>query len=147
MVARRLVRRAGQRRVLLGLGLLRTLGLGFLRLAPAGGGGLAVIIGAETLLLFCAGIFNPTFGTYRMEVTADDYMARVFAAWSISNKFVQPAFIAVSGLVATAIGVRATLGVLAALVIAGAGFLPWRNPVRGRPVSETGADERLTVPP
>ena len=147
MVARRLVRRAGQRRVLLGFGLARTLWFGFLPLAPAGGAGLGVIIGAETLLLFCAGIFNPTFGTYRMEVTADDYMARVFAAWSISNKFVQPAFIAVSGLVATVIGVRSTLGVLAAVVIAGAGFLPWRNPDRGRPVSATAADERLAVPP
>jgi len=147
LLAKRLVERAGQRRVLLGFGLARTLWLGLLPLAPAGGAGLALIIGAEALLLLCAGVFNPTFGTYRMAVTADAFMARVFAAWSISNKFVQPAFIAVSGLVATVIGVRATLGVLAALLVAGAGFLPWRAPVAAQPVSDPAADERRIVRP
>lgn len=130
LLARRLVERAGQRRVLLAFGAARTLWLGLIPLAPAGTAGLTVIIVSETLLLVCAGIFNPTFGTYRMAVTDDGFMARVFATWSISNKFVQPVFIAVSGLVAAAVGVRPTLAVVAVVLVGSAAFLPWRTRVQ-----------------
>jgi predicted MFS family arabinose efflux permease len=147
MLAKGLVRRTGQRGVLLAFGLARTLWLGLLPLAPAGGDGLVVIIVAETLLLLCAGIFNPTFATYRMQVTEDAYMARVFSAWSVSSRGVQPIFIAVSGLLATAVGVRSTLTVLAVVLLSSAAFLPWRTPVRGRPVGEIDAADRPTRPP
>lgn len=147
MLAKRLVGRLGERRVLLGFGAARTLWLGLIAVAPAGPWGLVVIIASDTVLLVCAGIFNPTFGTYRMTVTADRFMARVVSAWSISSKSAQPLFIAVSGLVAAVIGVRLTLGALAVVLVGSAAFLPWRTPVRGRPVSDGEADERLGVRP
>ena len=83
--------------MLLGFGAGRTLWLGLIPLAPHGTGGLVLIIVSETLLLFCAGAFNPTFTTYRMNATGDDHMARVNAAWSISSKSAQPAFITAGG--------------------------------------------------
>lgn len=52
--------------------------------------GLVVIILAETGLLLAAGVFNPSFVTYRMCATQDGYMSRVVAAWSISSKTIQP---------------------------------------------------------
>jgi hypothetical protein len=72
-----------------------------------------------------------------MIVTEDRFLARVVAAWSISSESAQPLFIAVSGLVAATAGVRLTLG--------GSVLLPWRTPVRGRPVSVGSVDERVDV--
>jgi MFS family permease len=137
MLASRLVGRLGERRVLLGFGAARTLWLALIAVAPAGLAGLTVIIVSETFLLLCAGIFNPTFSTYRMTVTEDRFMARVGSAWSISSKSVQPVFIVVSGLVAAAVGVRLTLAALAVVLVGSAAFLPWRTP--------EGAGARLAV--
>jgi MFS family permease len=129
LLAKRLVRRAGERRVLLIFGVARTLWLGLLALAPAGTAGLVVIIVSETVLLLCAGIFNPTFGSYRMSVTEDGFMARVFAAWSISNKCVQPVFIAAGGLLTAFTGVRVAVGAFAVVLVSSAALLPWRSRV------------------
>ncbi|CCF64758.1 MFS transporter [Nocardia cyriacigeorgica] len=127
MCAPRLVAAFGERAVLLGFGLLRTLWLAPLLLAGPNTLGLVLIIATETLLLFCAGVFNPVFTTFRMNNTVDGLMARVGTAWSISSKCAQPVFIAVGGLLAAAAGLRCAIAVAAIVVIASSLLLPWRH--------------------
>lgn len=88
-------------------------------------GGLAVIVCADTGTLVFAGIFNPTFTTYRMNATEDSFMARVTSSWSISSKSVYPAFIAGGGLLSIAIGIRGGLAVAGVLCLASVPLLPW----------------------
>ena len=97
-------------------------------MAPHGTGGLFVIILSDSLLLLCAGAFNPTFATYRMNATSDDHMARVNAAWSISSKAIQPVFIAAAGLLAAATSPRTAIAVAASVLLASVILLPWRTP-------------------
>ncbi|WP_258081030.1 MFS transporter [Nocardia nova] len=123
----RLVARFGRRAVLLGSGTLRTCWMGLLLIAGPSTRGLLVILSAETLLLLCAGVFNPIFATYRMNCTTDDHMSRVRTAWSISSKSVQPAFIALGGLIAGATSTRVAIGCATAAVLASSALLPWRQ--------------------
>ena len=142
-----LARRYGSRPVLLASGVARSLWLGLVPLAPHGTGGLVLITVSDTLLLACAGVFNPTFVTYRMDATSDAHMARVNAAWAVSSKSVQPLFIAAAGLLATATSVRTALAVAALTLAASALLLPWRADkagagtaaIRGDQWSRTGA--------
>lgn len=137
LVARPLTRRYGGRRVLLVAGVAKALPLVLVPLAPPGPAGLALITLGEFLIIACAGAFNPTFATFRMRATEDGYLARVFAAWSISTRVAQPACIAAGGLLAAATSVRTALFVLAAVLLTSAALLPWRapaaDPARPRP--------------
>lgn len=123
----RLARSFGDHTVLLVFGVLRTLWLGFIAMAPSGTTGLIVIIVAESLLLFSAGVFNPTFVTYRMRATADSHMARVTTAWSISSKTVQPIFIVAGGVLAAMTTTRFAIGTAAVLLLCSGLLLPWRD--------------------
>ncbi len=125
-----LTRRYGQRRVLLAAGAARAPWLLLYPLAPHGLAGLAIIMTADTALLTCAGVFNPVFATYRMEVTADAYMARVRTAWGISAKTVQPLCILGGGGLAALTGVRTTLLIAGLACVASAALLPYRTPAR-----------------
>ena len=128
LAARPLTRRYGGRRVLLGSGVARALPLVLMPLAPAGLAGLALITLGQFLIIVGASAFNPTFATYRMRTVEDAYLARVFAAWSISTRVAQPAAIAAAGLLAAATSVRTALFVLAGIVLTSAALLPWRAP-------------------
>ena len=129
MCTPRLTRRFGDRTVLLTFGVLRTLWLGILPLAPVGTTGLVVIIVADFLLLFSAGVFNPTFVTHRMRATADTHMSRVTTAWSISSRTVQPLFIVAGGALAAATSPRFALATAAIVLLTSGLLLPWRaNP-------------------
>ena len=126
-----LTRRFGQRRVLLVAGALRGPWILMMPFAPHGLGGLAVICCSYTGLLFFAGIFNPAFSTYRMNVTEDDFMARVTSSWSISSKSVQPVFIAVGGLLCLVVSIQVTLAIAGMLCLASLTLLPWRGALTG----------------
>jgi MFS family permease len=128
LLARPLTRRYGGRRVLLTAGVAKALPLVLVPLAPAGPAGLALITLGQFLLIAAAGAYNPTFATYRMQTVEDGYLARVFAAWSISSRVAQPACIAAGGLLAAATSVRTALFVLAGVVLTSAALLPWRSP-------------------
>jgi MFS family permease len=117
----------GERTVLLGFGTLRTCWMGLLLTAGPDTVGLVMIVTAETLLLVCAGVFNPVFTAYRMNRVADDHMARVGAAWSISAKSFQPVFIALGGFIAAATSIRAAIGCAAVALLASSLLLPWRK--------------------
>ncbi|WP_405159615.1 MFS transporter [Nocardia sp. NBC_01499] len=127
LLTSRLVARVGERTVLLGFGVLRTCWMGFLVLAGPGLVGVVVIVAAETTLLFCAGVFNPVFTTFRMRVTDDEFMSRVGIAWSISGRGCQPLFIALGGALATVTTVRFAIGCAAVALLASSLLLPWRT--------------------
>ncbi|SFN95914.1 Predicted arabinose efflux permease, MFS family [Streptomyces sp. cf124] len=121
-----LTRRFGQRRVLLVSGVARTLWTILLPLTPSGAPGLCLIVAADFGLLFSAGVFNPSFTTYRMAATPDAFMSRVGTSWSVGAKTCQAAFVIAGGLIAAA-GVRGALFVAGLLCMASALLLPWRK--------------------
>ncbi|RNI25336.1 MFS transporter [Flexivirga caeni] len=127
LVAKRRIRSSSGFRLMLVTGTARCLPVCLLAVAPRGWAGLIVVTLAETTLLFFAGMFNPTFGTYRMTVTPDGLQARVNTAWSISSKVAQPLMVALGGLVAALSGIRLSIGLASVLIIASAALLPWRQ--------------------
>ncbi len=122
-----LTRRFGQRRILLVSGVARTLWTILLPLTPSGALGLFIIVAAEFGLLLSAGVFNPSFTTYRMAATPDAFMSRVGTSWSVGAKTCQAAFVIAGGLIATAAGVRGALLIAGLLCMASALLLPWRR--------------------
>lgn len=124
-VSTRLVRRVGNSRSLLLAGALRAPWLLAIPFAPSGIAGLATVTVSQFALLFSAGVFNPIFSTARMELTPTHLLVRVGAAWSASSKTVQPAFIALGGLVATLATTETALAFAAAICLASSLFLPW----------------------
>ncbi|GAA2836423.1 MFS transporter [Kribbella solani] len=127
-LAPRLTKRYGLRWMLLVFGVARAPWLLLFPLAPHGMAGFVLLTAAETALLVGAGAFNPSFVTYRMEVTEDGYMARVLGSWSISSRCVQPAFMALGGVLATAFGTRGALWTAAICCTLSTALLPWRTP-------------------
>ncbi|MEU6847336.1 MFS transporter [Streptomyces sp. NPDC046716] len=122
-----LTRRFGQHRILLLSGVARTLWTILLPLTPSGALGVCVIVAADFGLLFCAGIFNPSFTTYRMAATPDAFMSRVGTSWSVGSKTCQAIFMITGGLIAAAAGVRGALLIAGLLCLASALLLPWRR--------------------
>ncbi|WP_433383045.1 MFS transporter [Actinoplanes sp. CA-142083] len=121
--------RFGEHRVLLISGVGRALWLPFLAFIPAGVPGLIVIIAVEFLALFGAGVFNPSFATYRMTHTEDGYLSRVIACWSISSRTAQPIGILLGGALAAFTSVRIALLICGLIVLSSAAIMPWRSRV------------------
>ncbi|MFJ3762105.1 MFS transporter [Streptomyces sp. NPDC090080] len=123
-----LTRRFGERRVLLLSGVARTPWTILLPLTPSGALGVCVIVAADFGLLLSAGVFGPSFTTYRMAATSDAFMSRVGTSWSVGSKSCQAVFMISGGLLASAAGVRGALFIAGLLCMAGALLLPWREP-------------------
>lgn len=121
-----LERRLGAHRVLLLFGVLRTPWLVLLAWVPPGTAGLVALVAVDTCLLTAAGVFNPSFGTYRMSATDDRLMVRVVTAWSVGTRTAQPLGMAIGGTIAALGGVRVAVLVAGALCLASAPLLPWR---------------------
>ncbi|GAA3348778.1 MFS transporter [Amorphoplanes nipponensis] len=134
LLAPTIIRRAGLGRTLLYAGAARCVWMAPILLAEPTTTGLLLIIASDSALLLCAGIFNPAFATYRMNVTADTHLSRVVGAWAMSSKLVQPTCIAAAGLLAAVAGIRTAIGVLAVVLLACAVLLPWTalRPADGR---------------
>jgi MFS family permease len=126
-LAKPVTQRFGQHRVLLFAGIGRNVWLFLVPFAPASTVGLVMITASQFLLVFFAGMFSPTFATYRMNATDDVHMSRVVMAWSITNKIIQPISIAAAGLLAAATSARTAIAALAAILLTGVVFLPWRH--------------------
>jgi hypothetical protein len=92
-----------------------------------------VIVCSDIGALFFAGIFNPTFTTYRMNATEDTFMARVTSSWSISSKSVQSVFIVIGGLLSLILGIRGSLAVAGALCLLSLPLLPWGDALSAAP--------------
>ncbi|WP_233625253.1 MFS transporter [Actinoplanes sp. ATCC 53533] len=149
LLAPRIIRQHGLMPTLLAAGAARCLWMIVFPVAPGSAAGLALIIGADTMLLLCAGVFNPAFATYRMQAVDDGYLARVTAAWAVSSKVAQPIVIAAAGLAAAVLGARTALVVLAGVLLASVVLLPWKawrpspgSEHRAVPDLQTGAVKR-----
>ncbi|MFI7124828.1 MFS transporter [Nonomuraea sp. NPDC050153] len=78
-------------------------------------------------VLFFSGLANSTMTTYRQLGTPDHLLARVSTLWIFATNVTQPVFIAVGGLVASTLGTRAGLFLVAACMFGSALLLPRRE--------------------
>ncbi|MFE4964132.1 MFS transporter [Streptomyces sp. NPDC056660] len=140
-LARPLVARYGQRRVLLTSAVLRALwpvGLAFVR---PGLPGLLLIMVTELGLITSAGVFNPVLATHRLEHTPDDRTTRTLSAWSVSTKASIATLTALWGVLAGLVGPRTAIGAAGVLLLATPALLPRAS---GR---ATAPPSPATVPP
>ena len=123
-LAPRLQARFGVDRVLRYGGILRAPWLLAIPFAGPGPAGLFLLLVANFGLLLVAGIVNPAFAAYRLDVTPDGVLARVITAWSISSRSVKPLFIAAGGALAAITDVRTAIGVGGAVTLLSVLLLP-----------------------
>ncbi|MFB8276810.1 MFS transporter [Nocardia colli] len=126
-LARPLVRRYGQRRILLGFGVARVPWLLGLPLVQPGAKGLLLVMAVEIGMITCISVFNPAFSTYRLLHTADDKVARVLTAWTITARVVTAAATVVWGVLAGQTSARTAIAAGAALMLVSVVLLPWRS--------------------
>ncbi|MGW2699983.1 MFS transporter [Streptomyces sp. NPDC001340] len=117
-LARPLVARYGQRRILRTAGALRAvwpLGLAFV---GPGVPGLLLVMAVEFGVITCSGVYNPVYATRRLECTPNDRVARTLSAWSITGKATTAALTALWGLLASLTGPRAAIALAGVLLLA-----------------------------
>ncbi|MER6418354.1 MFS transporter [Streptomyces sp. NPDC001137] len=125
-LARRLVPRFGERRVLLVAGTLRAcwpIGLAFV---GPGTAGLVLVMVVELGVIVSCAVFNPVYSTIRLRQTDPGRVARTLSAWSVTNKATTAAMTALWGLLAGLTGPRAAIAVAGVLVLATPLLLPRR---------------------
>jgi predicted MFS family arabinose efflux permease len=127
-LAGRIASRFGRHRVMLVGGTVRACWPVWLVFMGPGLGGLLLVMAAELGLIFCIGVSNPVFATYRLEQSPPDRVTRVLSAWSVSTKASIAALTALGGLLATFIGPRAAIGVAGALLLGTPLLLPRHAP-------------------
>ncbi|MER6328767.1 MFS transporter [Streptomyces sp. NPDC001034] len=145
-LARPLATRYGRRRVLLASGVLRAcwpIGLAFV---GPGVTGLLTVMVVEAGLITCCGIFNPLAVTERLELTPNDRVARMLAAWSVTGKAVTAALTALWGLLAALAGPRTALGVAGVLMLA-TPLLLWPRPAATERPSPASVPPSPVAPP
>ncbi|SPF04194.1 MFS transporter [Streptomyces sp. MA5143a] len=136
-LARRLVARHGQHRVLLATGALRAcwpVGLAFIH---PGVTGLVLVMAVELGLITCMGVFNPVMATYRLDETPPDRVARTLSAWSVTSKLTIAALTALWGLLAAVTDPRTAVAAAGALMLATPLLLPHHRPERPAPKDDT----------
>jgi MFS family permease len=121
-----LVRRYGQRKILLGFGVARVLWLLGLSFLGTGLAGLLLVMAVEIGMITCMGVFNPVFATHRLEHTEDGKMARVLTAWTISTRTAIAAATALWGVLAGLTSSQTAIATAGVLLLA-TSVLPWRQ--------------------
>ncbi|MEU9991796.1 MFS transporter [Streptomyces sp. NPDC048045] len=132
-LARPLVARYGQLRVLRAAGTLRAVwpvGLAFVRPGPPG---LLLVMALELGVITCSAVFNPVSVTRRMECIPDDRVARTLSAWSVTGKATTAALTALWGLLASLTGPRAGIALAGVLLLATPVLLPRAPRTTARP--------------
>ncbi|MER6530017.1 MFS transporter [Streptomyces sp. NPDC001508] len=140
-LARRLVARFGQRKVLLTSGVLRAcwpVGLAFVR---PGVPGIVLIIVIQFGLVTCCGLFNPVLATYRLDHTPADRVARTLSAWSVSSSAAIAALTAVWGVLAALTSARTAIAAAGILLLATPLLLP-----RRANAPQTGGEPAASLP-
>jgi predicted MFS family arabinose efflux permease len=123
-LARRVVARYGQHRVLRGVGTLRAVWLIGLANVSPGVAGLATVMAVELAIIISMSLYNPVLATYRLEHTPRDRIARTLSAWSISSSASIAIFCALGGLLADATSPRTAITVAGVLILATPLLLP-----------------------
>jgi MFS family permease len=137
-LARRLVTRFGQHKVMLTAGVLRACwspGLAFIRPGVAG---LVLVMAVELGLIVCMSVFTPVLATYRLEHTETDRTARTLSAWSISSSATIAALTALWGLLADITSPRTAIATAGLLMLTTPLLLPRRALRAEHPVSLGG---------
>ncbi|MFJ8981299.1 MFS transporter [Streptomyces sp. NPDC102282] len=132
-LARPLVARFGEHRVLVTAGALRAVWPVGLAFVGPGAGGLLLVIGVESGLILCCGIFNPVQATCRLRRTATDRVTRTLSAWAVTTKAGTALLTAVWGALGGLLGPRTAIGLAGVLLLATPLLLPRRADV---PLSE-----------
>jgi MFS family permease len=116
-LARPLVTRFGQHKVMLTAGTLRACwSLGLVFICP-GVAGIALVIAIQLGLVTCTGVFNTVFATYRLEQTQMDRVARTLSAWSVSSNATIAVLTALWGLLASITSLRIAIAVAGLLLL------------------------------
>ncbi|MFE2748538.1 MFS transporter [Streptomyces scopuliridis] len=123
-LARRLVARFGQHKVMLTAGALRACWLPGLAFIGPGVGGMVLVMAVEFGLITCMGVFNPVYATYRLHHTATDRVARTLSAWSVTSKVTIAALTALWGLLAGLTGPRTAIAIAGLLLLTTPLLLP-----------------------
>ncbi|GAA4157988.1 MFS transporter [Phytohabitans flavus] len=116
-LARRVVARYGQHRVLRTAGTLRVIWLIGLAFVQPGVAGLATVIAAELAIIISMSLYNPVLATYRLEHTPKDRIARTLSAWSISSSVAIAILSALGGILAEATSPRTALTVAGLFIL------------------------------
>jgi hypothetical protein len=131
-LARPLVVRFGQGRIMLVSGTLRacwSVGLAFIQPGIAG---IALVLAVQFGLVTCIGIFNPVFATTRLEQADKDRVARMLSAWWVTSSATIALLTALWGLLASLIGPRAAIAIAGVLLLATPLLLFRREEATGR---------------
>lgn len=105
----------------------RSLWAPLIAFSPNGMYGLLFILLCECGLMFAAGLFNPLFSTYRMQVIDREKLARVGTIWPISASLVQPLFLFLSSFIVNVTDVRTSIGIIGALMVCCILLIPWKG--------------------
>ncbi|MFH9725247.1 MFS transporter [Streptomyces sp. NPDC017254] len=119
-----LVARFGRHRVLLTSGVLRVCWPVGLALVHPGATGLLLVMAVELALITCSGVFNPVLAAHRLDLTANDRVARTLIAWSVTAKAGIAGLTALWGLLAVVVGPRAAIALAGVLMLATPVLLP-----------------------
>jgi MFS family permease len=123
-LARRLVPRHGQAKLMFVGGALRVCWPVGLVLMRPGLAGMIIVIVLQLGLVTSIGLFNPVMATYRLEQTAPDRVARMLSAWSVSSSATIAALTALGGLLAAVTSPRAGIGIAGVLLLLTPVLLP-----------------------
>jgi hypothetical protein len=83
-------------------------------------------MGVELGLIFCCGVFNPVYATYRLERTVTDRITRTLSAWTVTTKASTALLTAVWGVLGGLLGPRTAIGLAGVLLLATPLLLPRR---------------------
>jgi MFS family permease len=117
-LARPLVARFGQGRIMLLAGTSRacwSVGLAFIHPGIAG---IALVVAVQFGLVTCVGIFNPVLATYRLEQSDRDRVARTLSAWSVTSCATIALMTGAWGVLASLVGPRAAIAIAGLLLLA-----------------------------
>ncbi|WP_433289195.1 MFS transporter [Micromonospora sp. CA-244673] len=147
-LARRVVARYGQHRILRTVGTLRAVWLIGLAFVQPGIAGLATVIAVELAIIISMSLYNPVLATYRLEHTPTDRIARTLSAWSISSSATIAILSALGGLLAGATSPRTAIAIAGLLILASPLLLPRRQdhpvvPARKRAPAHPGSPAGL----
>ncbi|MEH0928938.1 MFS transporter [Micromonospora sp. CPCC 205558] len=137
-LARRVVERYGQQRIIRTVGTLRASWLIGLAVVQPGVVGLATVIAVEFAIIISMSLYNPVLATYRLEQTPKDRIVRTLSAWSIGSSATIAVLSALGGLLAEATSPRAAIMVAGLVILASPLLLP-RRVDAARPAPERSA--------
>ncbi|HTF10692.1 MAG TPA: MFS transporter [Asanoa sp.] len=127
-LARRVVARYGQHRILRTVGTLRAVWLIGLAFVGPGTAGLVTVMVVELAIIISMSLFSPVLATYRLEHTPTDRIARTLTAWSISSSAAIALFGLLGGVLASFTSPRTAIAVAGLLILASPLLLPRRDP-------------------